>query len=355
MKKPVLFIIFNRPDTAQLVFDEIRKAKPSKLYVSADGPRKDKEGEIEKCQNARDIIKQVDWECEVRTLFHEKNLGCKYGPNSAIDWLFENEEDGIILEDDCVPDQSFFEFSEKMLDFYKNDERVMMICGTNYMIDTGDYDCSYFFSNYYPVWGWATWKRAWKYSDIDMKRWYDFKTSKQLEWIFSDKKIVAYYNDMFKLICNGFDGWDVQWWFACIFQHGLSIIPTKNLINNIGLVGTHSNTQSDYFINPGTSSVDCLNLKHPNYVTPDINLNKKLYKKSHAQLDLLGPEVEVTEVELKQVKIESPKLIDDIMAMQSSREWRIALKLQRLFKIFFPINSWRRRILVKFVRLLNMQ
>lgn len=288
LETPVLFLIFNRPENTSQVFEGIRKARPKRLFVAADGPREHKKGEIEICRQARLIATSVDWECEVKTLFRKKNLGCKVAVSSGISWFFEQVEFGIILEDDCKPDSSFFTFCEKMLSHYHNDSRVMMICGTNYLSYeiSSKIEDSYFFANYYPIWGWATWKRAWSLYDVEMKNWNRFKNTKQLYWLFSNPEISKYYESMFDLIENGFDTWDIQWWFTCIFQSGLSIIPKYNLISNIGVIGTHSSTQGDYRINMPVYPLDEGEIKHPLFVVTDKYLNEMTYKMSHAQIDI---------------------------------------------------------------------
>lgn len=285
LNTPVAFIIFNRPDTTARVFAEIAKAKPPKLLVVADGPRKDKKGEAEKCAATRAIINQVDWPCEVLTNYSDVNLGCKHRPASGLDWVFDQVEEAIILEDDCLPDPSFFRFCEEMLLKYANDSRIMMVCGTNYLVNVANLPESYFFSNYYPIWGWATWRRAWKSYDIDMCGWELHKQKKQLEWIYGKKQIADYYEAMFGLIRNGFDAWDIQWWFACMFQHGLAIVPRGNLISNIGAVGTHTNTQGNLHLDMPTYPFDT-NVVHPKFIIPDAILNKLIYEKSHANLSL---------------------------------------------------------------------
>jgi hypothetical protein len=285
-KTPVAFIIFNRPDTTAKVFEAIRRARPTKLLVAADGPRADRSGETEKCAAARAIIDKVDWPCDVFKKYSDVNLGCKIGPASGIDWVFEQVEEAIILEDDCVPHPDFFNFCEKMLDYYRHDTRVMMICGTNYLQNVPDMEESYYFANYYPIWGWASWRRAWKHFDVDIKAWEGFQEKKQLYWIFSHKEISKYYENMFALIRNGFAAWDIQWWFTCIFQHGLAIVPRSNLITNIGEVGTHTETQGNMYVNLPSYSLDVDHICHPRYVTPDIILNQLTYEYSHANLDL---------------------------------------------------------------------
>jgi len=291
IKVPVLFLIFNRPDTTSQVFEAIRRAQPNELFIAADGPRENREDEADRCRQVRQIATQVDWECQVKTLFRDKNLGCKAAVSSGIDWFFEHVEEGIIIEDDCVPDQSFFGFCERLLTHYRNDTRVMMICGTNYLQDQIKIEESYYFSNYYPIWGWATWRRAWHFYDVEMSSWEELKARKQIYWLFSNASIAGYYEAMFQLIRDGFDTWDIQWWYACIFQHGLAVVPKRNLISNCGITGAHSNTQGDFRINLPTSPVNYKNLMHPKFVIPDKSLNELTYKLSHAQVDVTENEV----------------------------------------------------------------
>lgn len=286
LKTPVALIIFNRPDNTAKVFEAIRRARPEKLLVAADGPRADRPEDAEKCAAARAIIDSVDWPCEVYKKYSDVNLGCKMGPANGIDWVFEQVEEAIILEDDCVPHQDFFRFCESMLEYYRHDTRVMMVSGTNYLQNLPAMTESYFFSNYYPIWGWATWRRAWKLFDVDIDAWEGFQEKKQLYWLFSHKEIAQYYESMFSLVRKGGDFWDIQWWFACIFQHGLAIVPRGNLVSNIGEIGTHTETQGDYYVNTQTYPLDVDNIRHPRYVTPDIGLNRLTYECSHANLDL---------------------------------------------------------------------
>ncbi len=286
LKTAVLFLIFNRLDTTKQVFEAIRQAKPPKLYVAADGPRGNKEGEAEKVKAVREyVMNNIDWNCEVKTLFRDRNLGCKFAVSSAITWFFKNEEMGIILEDDCIPSQSFFWFCEKLLERYKDDNRIMMICGSNFIKKDLSYlEEDYFFSNYYPVWGWATWRRAWKTYDVNISYWHIFKENKQLNWL-CDIRVAEYYENMFNLIVKGLDTWDFQWCFNCLFNNGLSIIPKKNTIKNIGLEGTHSATHGDNCIGLDTNEFQCEKLIPPSYITPDIILNKYLFSDSHANID----------------------------------------------------------------------
>ena len=231
---PILFIIFNRPGTTQQVFNEIRKARPAQLFVAADGPRKNRPDEQEDCRKAREIINQVDWECRVSTLFRDENLGCKNGVSSAIDWFFSHVEEGIILEDDCVPDESFFQFCQELLERYRDDERIMMISGNNFDSEMRS-GHSYYFSRYIHAWGWATWRRAWQKFDLTMKQWPVVRNSLWLVDILEEHEAIDYWNRIFQYTYSGgIDTWDYQWVFSCWLQNGLVITPQTNLVANIG-------------------------------------------------------------------------------------------------------------------------
>ena len=159
---PVLLIIFNRPDTTARVFEAIRAARPTELYIAADAPRENRSEDKRLCEEAKKITEKIDWPCEVHRLYQEKNLGCKRGPIASITWFFENVEAGIILEDDCVPHPSFFAFCSELLEKYADDKRIMHVSGNNFQFGKMRGDASYFFSEYTLSWGWATWRRAWQ-------------------------------------------------------------------------------------------------------------------------------------------------------------------------------------------------
>ncbi len=167
---PILFIVFNRPDTTQQVFNVIKRIKPKYLFVAADGPRPDVPADIEKCKRTRLIVEQVDWDCEIKTLFRDQNKGCGRGPAEAITWFFEYVDEGIILEDDCVPHIEFFKFIPLMLEKYRNESRIFLIIGTNFLGEWRPKKHSYFFSLFAHTWGWATWKRAWKLYDFELNK-----------------------------------------------------------------------------------------------------------------------------------------------------------------------------------------
>lgn len=246
LETPVLFMTFNRPDETKRVFEAIRKAKPKEIFISSDGPRNAEEGK--KVDEIRKyILKSVDWDCKVKTLFHKKNLGCKNGCVSAITWFFEDVEQGIILEDDCMPDQSFFRFCQEMLERYKNNERIIHITGTN-TDGISDLDPSYFFSGVSDMWGWASWRRAWKMYDVKMSEWPKYNSFSKLKklgyrGILSRIKMLR----LFRMTYSGeINTWDYQWDFIFKVRKKLSIVPKMNMITNIGVGGgTHTINYGD--------------------------------------------------------------------------------------------------------------
>lgn len=267
---PVLLIGFNRPDTLQQVFESVRKVQPSVLYVAIDGPRNEQDSKS--CEACRTIVSKVDWPCEVHTCFRTKNLGCGYGPAEAITWAFENEDRLIILEDDVVPSQSFFSFCEEMLEKYKNDTRVNMISGRSHNQGSKYFrNRNYIFTHYAHSFGWATWKRCWKHFDIKMKDFPEFQKIGGANNVLLSEEEGSYFNKWFEKMYNNINqecthSWDGQWFYARIKMGALGIVPSRNLVLNIGVFGTHSNGH--------LSSHDIIaedmqeKIKHPFYVLP---------------------------------------------------------------------------------------
>ena len=245
LSTPVAFFIFNRPAATDIVFEAIAQAKPKKLLVIADGPRFSEEAE--KCEKARAVIDKINWECQVLTDFSEKNLGCKRRISSGLDWVFSEVEEAIILEDDCLPAPSFFNYCEALLEHYRCDERIMHISGNNFQAGQSITNYSYYFSKYTFVWGWASWRRAWKHYDVDLKTW---SSSRKLDVVISMCETPheqKYWSDIFdRVFNNAVDTWDYQWLYACWSQNGLSILPNSNLVSNIGFGSdaTHTNYES---------------------------------------------------------------------------------------------------------------
>jgi len=264
---PVLFMIFNRPDTTQKVFNAIRQAKPKQLFIAADGPKEGTEGEKEKCEQARKVIEQVDWDCEVKTLFSDKNLGCKIAVTSAIDWFFKNVEEGIILEDDCLPSQSFFWFCRELLGHYRDDTRITMISGNNFQFGKVRGEGSYYFSKYAHLWGWATWRRAWKCFDVNMKNFEEFKKEAQINNVFNIKQQQKYWTKIFQSVYDGkIDTWCYQWVYNCLINNGLCIMPNVNLVSNtgFGIDSTHTKDKNSIFSK--MEAKDITEIIHPKFV-----------------------------------------------------------------------------------------
>ena len=258
-KSPVLFIIFNRPDTTVQVFEAIRKAKPMRLYIAADGPRSHKLGEVEVCGRTRKITEKIDWECEIFTLFRDTNLGCKNAVSAAIDWFFVNENQGVILEDDCLPNSDFFYFCDVMLEKYKEDTRIRHIGGSN--LQQGEIwgDAAYYFSNLTHVWGWASWRRVWNDYDKDLKNYNASEIKTQLPNVFSEPLVVESWCAIFEELKQGkIDTWDYQYALINLLKNGLSVIPNANLISNIGFNqdATHTFDENNPYANLPLQSLD---------------------------------------------------------------------------------------------------
>ena len=242
---PVLFLIFNRPDHTVQVMEQIRQAEPPQLFVSADGPRAYHPDDSRRCEQAREVASRVDWDCEVYTLFRDENLGCKEAVSSAITWFFEHVEEGIILEDDCVPHATFFPYCSELLERYRGDERIMVVSGDNFQPDSRDYDYSYYFSAYNHCWGWATWRQSWGHYDGNLGAWSDLKSSDWLHGWLASETAAQYWESIFDRSRNGeIDSWAYPWTFSCWAQHGLSVLPSVNLVSNIGFGPEATNTRS---------------------------------------------------------------------------------------------------------------
>ncbi len=234
-KIPILFLVFNRPNTTSKVFTEIRRAKPKILFIAADGPRENISGEKEKCGEVRKITEKIDWNCEVKRLYREKNLGCRKAVSSAIDWFFEHVDEGIILEDDCLPDPTFFRFCEEMLEKYCNNRKIMHIGGNNFQKSENKNNNSYYFSKYSHIWGWATWRRAWRKYRVNMSDWPKFKSEGRLNHKFRNFTEKFYWHTIFDAVYKGkIDTWDYQWLYTVWKNEGLCINPGVNLVENIG-------------------------------------------------------------------------------------------------------------------------
>lgn len=286
----VLFIIFNRPETTEKVFKKIRAAKPLRLYIGADGPREHHPTDKGKCRAARKIVESVDWDCKVKRLYREKNLGCGLAVSNALNWFFEHENEGIILEDDCLPDTSFFKFCHLLLDKYRDDPRVMHINGNTFRYEQNrsstkkNGNASYNFTSFPQVWGWATWLRAWEKYDFRMESWPAEKRKLSLRKQFPSLGIYFQKSLHFDRVYEGLiDTWDYQWQYAVIKNGGLAVVPEVNLVSNIGygddsthlkkFDGTRHDLENDPIDFP---------LRHP----PNVGTNNSINKHYARHMDM---------------------------------------------------------------------
>jgi hypothetical protein len=278
LQTAVLFLVFNRPDTTTQVFEAIRKAKPLRLYVAADGPRADRAGEPERVAKVREIVTAVDWPCEVKTLFREENLGCKYAVSGGITWFFEHEEQGIILEDDCLPHPDFFTFCETLLDRYATDERVSVITGNNFQNGQHRGEASYYFSRYNHVWGWASWRRAWQKADMDIQFWPKWKRSAEWREFWPDPVARKYWEKIFDRMHRAkIDTWDYPWTASVWHHSGLTATPNVNLVSNIGFGpdSTHTASTTSPLAEMATMSIG--ELRHPGLIAQDVAADRHVF------------------------------------------------------------------------------
>ena len=280
MKTPILFIIFNRPETAKRVFQTIRESKTPRLYVAADGPRSNKPGDAEKCKKTRAIIENVDWDCEVKTLFREGNLGCREGVSGAISWFFEQEEEGIILEDDILPVPTFFRYCEELLEKYRDNTKIGMISGFNPVWKRLQRNNGYLFSIYNHIWGWATWRRSWLQYDYYMKDWPVWRASGTLEKLSKGHKpFVYFWKRWMDIAYAGKSGsWDSQWHFTCWKNGWINILPKYNQTFNIGffkdIEATHPFDEVPGYIMESRPEPLEFPLIHPYEITIDNEIDK---------------------------------------------------------------------------------
>ena len=278
---PVLFLVFNRLDTTKRVFERIRKVAPPKLYIASDGHRDNREGEEEKVKTVREyVLNSIDWKCEVKTLFREKNLGCGKAVSQAITWFFENEEMGIILEDDCLPSASFFPYCQELLYKYKSNSQIYHITGHNPLTYT-EIPNSYYFVRIPHVWGWATWRRAWKQYNFDIIDLDNFIKQRKINDVFNKGADRYYFIDVFKRIeKHDIDTWDYQWTYTTFYNKGISINPAKNLITNIGFGPDATHTISDDPKHNNQQSFEVEEFMHPSEIKIDTHIISTINKRA---------------------------------------------------------------------------
>lgn len=260
---PVAFLIFNRPELTARVWASIARARPPRLFVVGDGPRDGHPDDKDLVAQARAVIEQVDWPCEVLTCYSDINLGCGRRIATGLDWVFSHTDAAIILEDDCLPDITFFRYCEELLDRYRHDKRVHMISGTNVTGLSGPH--SYHFSRCYHIWGWATWSRAWRHYDYEMRRWPELRETDWLAKHVTNERAMSvaqlYFDETY---AGRIDQWDFQWAFCGWLQDAFSVIPSSNLVRNIGYgaAATHELDDRHPFADLPTQAMS-FPLRHP--------------------------------------------------------------------------------------------
>lgn len=277
LSTPVAFLIFNRPELTEKVFQAIRQAQPSQLLVVADGPRRDRPEEAKRCAMSREIIAQVDWDCKVLKNYSDTNLGCRQRVATGLDWVFQQVESAIILEDDCLPDPTFFQFCQELLEKYDDDQRIMMISGDNFQFGQQRSPYSYYFSRHTHIWGWATWRRAWQHYDLTMQQWSLIRDGNWLNDLLHQPQAVSYWKNIFQQAYEGkIDTWDYAWTFACWLQNGLTILPNVNLISNIGFhaEATHTKDTGSPFANLAVQAMQSP-LHHPPFMITDSEADQR--------------------------------------------------------------------------------
>lgn len=258
VQNPILLICFNRPSTTSEVLQAISEAQPAELFVFCDGPRDGHTQDDPNVFAVRELFTSINWDCRVRTLFMDRNLGCGKGVSAAIDWFFSNTERGIILEDDCVPNIDFFKFCDATLETYNDDDRVFAITGQNFQdIQIGA--ASYYFSRYCHVWGWASWRRAWLHYDYDCSDWLEWRNTPRWKGLWRKRYMRRYWERIFDLNYNKhFDTWDYAWFWACLKKGAVTVTPNVNLVSNIGFGpnATHTKHFDPRFGNRSTSGIE---------------------------------------------------------------------------------------------------
>ncbi|MGC1307614.1 MAG: glycosyltransferase family 2 protein [Phormidesmis sp.] len=273
---PIIFLIFRRPKLTAQVFEAIRSAKPTKLFIVADGPR-DKD-DILLCQQARAVTENIDWDCDVLRNYATENMGCRRRVSTGISWAFQEVEEAIILEDDCLPNYSFFNFCQALLEYYRHDNRIWMISGNNFQDGVKKSEFSYFFSKYPFIWGWATWKRAWNNYDANFDSWSEEYALQIIHSVCEDPDEEEFRLQRFRDVAQGrLDSWDPRWLFTCWANNALCVIPEKNLVSNIGFGAQATHTFNTSFPYANIKYNELLEIDHPQHVFRNVSADKYSY------------------------------------------------------------------------------
>ena len=267
---PVLVLAFNRPDTTEKVIAAIRQARPDRVFFAVDGARPDRPGEREQVLAVQKLADLIDWPCEITTLFRERNLGCKIAVSEAITWFFDEVESGIVLEDDCIAHPSFFRFAGELLERFKDDERIALVSGNNFQFGRQRTNYSYYYSRYNHIWGWASWSRAWKLYDHKMTCWPEVRAGDWLMDLFGDPVAVRYWTKIFDTTYAELNtSWAYRWTFACWIHSCLSVLPSRNLVSNVGFGAGATHTKRRYSVANLPAEPMEFPLSHPPYMIRD--------------------------------------------------------------------------------------
>lgn len=277
---PIVFIIFNRPDLTEIVFNEIKKAKPSKLFIIADGPRNSRDDDRVKCLEARKAVEDVDWDCDVQRNYSDVNLGLRLRITSGLDWVFSQTDRAIIIEDDCLPASSFFTYCTELLERYENDSRIGSINGSNFTHGRVHVEDSYFFSRYPQIWGWATWRRVWKNYDAAISNWGSLRDSDWLKTVAYPEEFLHWRKAFNRIYDENLDAWGYQFVFSLWLQRQLSIQPKDNLISNLGFRSDATHTFGESKVAAMARKELSFPLSHPSSLIVNFPVDD-IYMKEH--------------------------------------------------------------------------
>lgn len=273
---PVAIFFFNRPDLLAKSFASVRQARPNTLLLVCDGPRAERPSEKELVLACKRIVSKVDWKCRVFRNYSKENLGCRRRLASGITWVFSKVDRAIIVEDDCIPLNSFFVYATELLERYSQDRRVMSISGVNFEPQRAT-EYSYLFSRYVRVWGWASWRRAWAHYDESMSGWNALRNTREFRQFFTNPEVANFWCDRFDSVASkGFNTWDYQWVYAHLINNGLSIVPAENLVSNVGFRADATHTRrSSIFHSAQVAPLETM-LRHPPFLARNERYDRRV-------------------------------------------------------------------------------
>jgi hypothetical protein len=279
VKSPVLLVAWRRPELTRRVLASIRTYAPDKMYVACDGPNSQREGEVHSVNETRRVIEsEIDWPCKIYRRYSKTNQGCRLGVSNAISWFFENVEEGIIVEDDCLPCFQFYDYCQTLLSHYKENDQVCCVSGNNFQNGFWRSDGSYYFSRYNHCWGWASWRRAWSHYDANLDSWKAIRGTRRLHKIFSNPLELDYWSSLCdSMLFNGVpDTWDIRWFIGCAINERLTAIPNKNLVVNIGF-GEGATHCSSYKIEMVPENIEGT-VNHPTWILRNAEADDYTFK-----------------------------------------------------------------------------